>query len=90
MAKSEWSYKTAVELSAALAAKKVSAVELAEDDSDPFSRLERQLRASDEQRGYEEVVASAPDERAIDQRVMAELEDWLAEIVIDREHRPTA
>ena len=30
MAKSEWSYKTAVETSAALAAKKVSAVELAQ------------------------------------------------------------
>ncbi len=68
----------------------LDAVELVEDDSDPFSRLERQLRDSDEQRGYEEVVASAPDERAIDQRVMAELEDWLSAIVIDREQRPSA
>ena len=31
MAKSQWSFKTAVELSAALAAKQVSAVELAQD-----------------------------------------------------------
>ena len=31
LAKSEWSFKTAVETSAALAAKKVSAVELAQD-----------------------------------------------------------
>jgi hypothetical protein len=31
LAKSQWSFKTAVELSAALAARKVSAVELAED-----------------------------------------------------------
>lgn len=38
MAKSEWSFKTAVELSAALAAKKVSAVELAQD---AIGRIER-------------------------------------------------
>ena len=38
MAKSQWSFKTAVELSAALAAKKVSAVELAED---AIARIER-------------------------------------------------
>ena len=38
MAKSEWSFKTAIELSAALAAKKVSAVELAQD---AISRIER-------------------------------------------------
>jgi amidase len=31
LAKSEWSFKTAIELSAALAAKQVSAVELAQD-----------------------------------------------------------
>ncbi|MEO7158817.1 MAG: tetratricopeptide repeat protein [Vicinamibacterales bacterium] len=68
----------------------IDAVELIEDDSDPFSRLERQLRDSDEQRGYEDVVASAPDERAVDQRVMAELEDWLFAIVIDREQRASA
>ncbi len=66
------------------------AVELVEDDSDPFSRLERQLRQSEERRDYDEVVASAPDERAIDQRVMAELEDWLSAIVIDREQPPSA
>ena len=38
MAKSQWSFKTAVELSAALAAKNVSAVELAED---AIGRIER-------------------------------------------------
>jgi len=38
LAKSEWSFKTAVELSAALAAKKVSAMELAQD---AISRIER-------------------------------------------------
>ena len=38
MAKSQWSFKTAVELSAALAARKVSAVELAED---AIGRIER-------------------------------------------------
>ena len=59
-------------------------VELVEDDSDPFSRLERHLRDSEERRDHEEVVASASDERAIDQRVMAELEQWLSAIVIDR------
>ena len=38
MAKSQWSFRTAVELSAALAARKVSAVELAEDT---IARIER-------------------------------------------------
>src|SRR5258705_13648881 len=38
LAKSEWSFKTAIELSTALAAKKVSAVELAQD---AISRIER-------------------------------------------------
>ena len=38
LAKSQWSFKTATELSAALAAKKVSAVELAED---AIGRIER-------------------------------------------------
>jgi tetratricopeptide (TPR) repeat protein len=69
----------------------LDAIELIEDESDPFSRLERQLRDSDEQRGYDAVAASPlDDERAIDQRVMAELEDWLSAIVIDREQRPSA
>jgi amidase len=38
LVKSQWSFKTAVELSAALAAKKVSAVELARD---AIGRIER-------------------------------------------------
>jgi tetratricopeptide (TPR) repeat protein len=68
----------------------IDAVELVEDDSDPFALLERQLRDSDEQRGYEEIVPSSPDERAIDQRVMAELEEWLYAITIAREQHPSA
>ena len=66
------------------------AVELVADDSDPFSRLERQLRESEEQRGHEEVVVSAPDERAVDQRAMGELESWLSAILTAREQRPFA
>jgi tetratricopeptide (TPR) repeat protein len=68
----------------------LDAVELVADDTDPFSRLERQLRESEEQRGHEEVVASAPDERAVDQRAMAELESWLSAILTAREQRPFA
>ena len=41
MATSEWSFKTAVECSAALKAKKVSAVELAQDKDETKDRLER-------------------------------------------------
>ena len=42
MAKSQWSFGTAVELSAALAAKKVSAVELAEHAIDRIERHDEQ------------------------------------------------
>ena len=45
MAKSEWSFKTAVELSAALAAKKVSAVELAQDAIDRIERHDAKINA---------------------------------------------
>lgn len=45
MARSQWSFKTAVELSAALAAKKVSAVELAEDAIGRIERHDRKINA---------------------------------------------
>jgi len=43
LAKSEWSFKTAVECSAALAAKQVSAVELAQD---AIGRIEPMMQRS--------------------------------------------
>ena len=45
MAKSQWSFRTAVELSAALAAKKVSAVELAQDAIDRIERHDGKINA---------------------------------------------
>ncbi len=45
MAKSQWSFKSAVELSAALAAKKVSAVELAQDAIDRIERHDGKINA---------------------------------------------
>ena len=45
MAKSEWSFKTAVELSAALAAKTVSAVELAQDAIGCIERHDTKINA---------------------------------------------
>ena len=63
----------------------LDAVELPADDSDPFALLERQLRESEEQRAHRGSLASAADEQRDRQRVMAELEDWLAAIVTDRE-----
>jgi hypothetical protein len=46
MAKSQWSFKTAIELSAALAAKKVSAVELARSEAIHLCRKERWIASS--------------------------------------------
>lgn len=45
LAKSEWSFRTAVELSAALAARKVSAVELAQDVIDRIERYDAKVNA---------------------------------------------
>ena len=45
MAKSQWSFKTATELSAALTAKKVSAVELAQDAIDRIERHDGKINA---------------------------------------------
>jgi amidase len=62
LAKSEWSFKTAVELSAALAAKKVSAVELAQDAIARIERHDAKINAvcvRDFDRGLE--VARAAD-----------------------------
>ena len=62
-------------------------VVLPADDSDPFAVLEKHLRES-EQRPIEAPRAKEGPEvleqRQRDQRVMAELEDWLMAIVTDR------
>ena len=83
----------------------LDAVELQEDDGDPFSVLERQLRETEEQRPYEAGAVPPEDdrlagereyqerghrEREHDQRLMADLEHWLSAIVADREQRPSA
>ena len=64
MAKSQWSFKTATELSAALAAKQVSAVELAQDAIDRIGRHDTKINAicvRDFTRGLE--AARAADAR---------------------------
>jgi tetratricopeptide (TPR) repeat protein len=66
----------------------LAGLELPEDDRDPFSLLERQLRESDQQRPYEEPVTGEERQRA--QRVLAELEDWLVAIVTDRDNQASA
>ncbi|NOJ46694.1 amidase [Bradyrhizobium archetypum] len=58
MARSQWSFKTAVELSAALAAKKVSAVELAEDAIGRIERHDAKINAICV-RDYERAIAAA-------------------------------
>jgi amidase len=61
MAKSQWSFKTAVEMSAALAAKKVSAVELAQDAIDRIERHDAKINAicvRDFERGLEAARAA--------------------------------
>jgi tetratricopeptide (TPR) repeat protein len=59
-------------------------VTLEQDDSDPFSVLERQLRENDGRR-------PEPDETGErERRVMAELEDWLSAILADRRDQPSA
>jgi hypothetical protein len=69
----------------------LDAVQLREDDSDPFSFLERQLRETSE-RVPEPIAVRADDsiERQRDQRIMSELEEWLSVIVADRADRPSA
>jgi tetratricopeptide (TPR) repeat protein len=59
-------------------------ITLEQDDSDPFSVLERQLRENDGRR-------PEPDETVErERRVIAELEDWLAAILADRPDQPSA
>ena len=59
-------------------------VKLEQDDRDPFSVLERQLRENNDRR-------PEPDE-AIEheRRVIIELEDWLGAIMADRTGHPSA
>ena len=78
----------------------LDAVALTADDADPFSLLERQLRETEGQRPQqaadvpsdEDRLASEREyrEREGDQRLMADLEDWLSAIVADRDQRPSA
>jgi amidase len=61
LARSQWSFKTAVELSAALAAKNVSAVELAQDAIDRIERHDAKINAicvRDFERGLEAARAA--------------------------------
>jgi tetratricopeptide (TPR) repeat protein len=73
-------------------ASELDAVLLTPDDNDPFSLLERQLRDTEQPRAYASVPVGGSDEgeRQRDQRVMAELEEWLAAIVSDRDQRLSA
>ncbi len=63
-------------------------VELPADDTDPFALLEKHLRESDEQRPLEDPDVLA--QRQYEQRVMADLEDWLEAIVNDRDSQASA
>jgi len=58
-------------------------VELPPNDSDPFALLERHLRESEEQRAAEALIAFAARQR--EEKTIAELEGWLAAIVMDRD-----
>ena len=60
-------------------------VELPANDSDPFARLEKQLRESEEPQPREDPEVLEQLQR--DQHVMADLEDWLAAIVNDRNNQ---
>ena len=72
---------------AALVPSVLDKVELPADANDAFAVLERQLRDSDEQRAVEDPAAA---EVRRERRVIAELEDWLAAIVLDRNKQPSA
>jgi amidase len=60
LSKSQWSFKTAIELSAALAAKKVSAVELAQDAIERIERHDSKINAICV-RDFERALAAARD-----------------------------
>jgi len=63
-------------------------VELPPDDRDPFALLEKQLRESEEPQPREDPEVLEQLQR--DQHVMADLEDWLAAIVNDRNNQASA
>jgi hypothetical protein len=63
-------------------------IELPADDSDPFALLEEQLRESEEPEPREDPEVIEQLQR--DQRVLADLEDWLAVIVNDRNNQTSA
>ncbi len=63
-------------------------IELPADDSDPFALLEEQLRESEEPEPREDPEVIEQQQR--DQRVLADLEDWLAVIVNDRNNQTSA
>ena len=62
----------------------ISAVPLQQDDSDPFSLLERQLRDNEDRRPERD----AADDH--DRRVIADLESWLTAIMADRSGQTSA
>jgi tetratricopeptide (TPR) repeat protein len=72
---------------AALVPSVLDKVQLPADARDPFAILERQLRDSEQQRApHDPVVEEAQRER----RVIADLEDWLGAILLDRHNQPSA
>lgn len=60
----------------------LDAVELPEDDADPFSLLERKLRDDDKPAAYQPVPT---EDELRDQRLLSELQDWLDAIAVDRQ-----
>jgi tetratricopeptide (TPR) repeat protein len=72
---------------APMVASVLDAVELRTDEGDPFSVLERQLR-DNEERAHQPITIIEQNDP--EERVMAELQDWLAAIAIDRQHQATA
>lgn len=79
---------TPVSLIPPSAAIALDAVKLPGDDSDPFALLERQLRESEQMRTQQDPQVAEQLQR--DERVIADLEGWLAAILMDRNDRATA
>lgn len=69
-----------------IAPSQVQSVTLVADESDPFSILERQLRETDQ--APASAMPSAEELAA--QRVLSELEDWLAAIAVHRDTQAEA
>lgn len=70
-------------------------VELREDDRDPLSLLERQLRVSEDAGPVRDAAPEPPaapqnEEAGAEQQMLSELEDWLSAIAVDRDQRPSA